>query len=276
MTRGRALRVGVAAVLAAGAHLALLHAVRAPEPAVQIKGGAVSFEIGAVAAPQGGAPANAAEALADAATNNASAPEPMPDPAPEPAPKPEPVPEPLAPQPAPAPEPQPREPLPEPAPTEPAPEPDPAPLETAQDPVRDASPSGDGADSDIAEEEERDLADARSEDEAAENSVAGAEAGGAQQERNASEAGNAASASYAGEVMRHLSRVRRPRASGPGSAFVSFTVAPSGELENIAILESSGSSRFDRDALRVVERAAPFPQPPSGVNRSFVVEIEGR
>ena len=92
----------------------------------------------------------------------------------------------------------------------------------------------------------------------------------------AQQAGNAASDSYAGEVMRHLSRVRRPRASGPGAALVSFTVAPDGSLERVSIAISSGSGRFDRDAVRMIERAAPFPEPPPAVNRDFTIEIEGQ
>ena len=90
-----------------------------------------------------------------------------------------------------------------------------------------------------------------------------------------SDPGNAASTNYAGLVMQHLSKVRRPRASSPGSAFVSFTIGQRGELEDIRISRSSRSARFDRDALKVVRRAAPFPAPPPGVNRSFSVEIEG-
>lgn len=87
--------------------------------------------------------------------------------------------------------------------------------------------------------------------------------------------GNATSDNYAGVVQRHLFRVRRPRSSGPGSAMVSFTVAFDGSLERAEIATSSRSRRFDRDALRMVERAAPFPAPPPGVNRDFVIEIEG-
>ncbi|MEM8935397.1 MAG: TonB family protein [Pseudomonadota bacterium] len=88
--------------------------------------------------------------------------------------------------------------------------------------------------------------------------------------------GNAESASYSGEVMEHLSRVRRPRAVTAGSALVAFTIAPSGEIESIRIAKSSGSTKFDREAMRMVKGAAPFPKPPAGVNREFVVEIEGR
>jgi periplasmic protein TonB len=88
--------------------------------------------------------------------------------------------------------------------------------------------------------------------------------------------GNAAEMNYAGEVMRHLSRVRRPRASSPGSAFVSFTLTADGDIEDVSISQRSGSGRFDHDAINVVKRAAPYPKPPPGVNRTFVVEIEGQ
>jgi len=88
--------------------------------------------------------------------------------------------------------------------------------------------------------------------------------------------GNAISANYAGEVMRHLSRVRRPRARVQGSAFIRFVIGRDGSLDSVEVQQSSGSPRFDRDALRVVERAAPYPPPPESANRVFTVEIEGR
>lgn len=88
--------------------------------------------------------------------------------------------------------------------------------------------------------------------------------------------GNAASNNYAGKVMQHLGGFRRPNAVGPGSAFVSFTVAANGRLGSSSISKSSRSARFDRDALKMVRRAAPFPKPPPGVNREFSVEIEGQ
>ena len=94
-------------------------------------------------------------------------------------------------------------------------------------------------------------------------------------ERSTVKPGNADSSNYAGLVMRHLSQVRRPRASSPGTAHVAFTIGDEGEIKNIRIAKSSRSARFDRDALKVVRRAAPFPPPPHGVNRSFSIEIEG-
>ncbi len=88
--------------------------------------------------------------------------------------------------------------------------------------------------------------------------------------------GNAAASNYAGLVMRHLSRFRRPRASGPGSAFVTFTLSGDGGITGIEVSRSSGSRKFDREALRFTERAAPFPAPPQEAGRTFTVKIEGR
>jgi protein TonB len=89
-------------------------------------------------------------------------------------------------------------------------------------------------------------------------------------------AGNAAETNYAGDVMRHLSRLRRPRASGPGSTHVSFRIAHTGAISHISISRGSGSARFDRDALNFVRKAAPFPRPPGRESQILTVEIEGR
>jgi periplasmic protein TonB len=91
-----------------------------------------------------------------------------------------------------------------------------------------------------------------------------------------SEAGNSEYSNYAGKVMQHLSRLRRPRASAPGSAHVRFVIAQNGSIRDIEVSDSSGSSRFDREAVSFVKKASPFPPPPAGLNRSFTVEIKGR
>ena len=88
--------------------------------------------------------------------------------------------------------------------------------------------------------------------------------------------GNAAVSNYAGLVMQHLSKFRRPRAHTTGSALITFTVAASGAIDSIEISEGSGSYRFDRDAVKFIERAAPFPEPPANIDNTFSVEIEGR
>ena len=90
------------------------------------------------------------------------------------------------------------------------------------------------------------------------------------------DAGNSEAENYAGKVIRHLSRVRRPRAPSAGSARITFTIAADGMIEAIEVTESSGSGRFDREAIKMVERGEPFPEPPPGVNRTFTIEIEGR
>lgn len=88
-------------------------------------------------------------------------------------------------------------------------------------------------------------------------------------------AGNAAASTYPGQVMRHLARVPRPRADTRGAALVQFSISEGGRLASVRVARSSGSTRLDRAALTVVERAAPFPAPPSGAQRSFSVQIKG-
>ncbi|MET4104380.1 protein TonB [Roseovarius sp. MBR-78] len=88
--------------------------------------------------------------------------------------------------------------------------------------------------------------------------------------------GNAAVSNYPGLVMRHLARVPRPRADTRGAALVQFTIAEGGALASVDLTRSSGSDRFDRAALDIVRRAAPFPAPPRAAQRRFSVQIKGR
>ncbi|MBU2961786.1 TonB family protein [Citreicella sp. C3M06] len=89
-------------------------------------------------------------------------------------------------------------------------------------------------------------------------------------------AGNAAASNYPGEVMRKLSRVARPRLNTRGSAVIAFNIGGNGGLAGLSVARSSGSAALDQAALRVVQRAAPFPAPPSGARRSFSIEIKAR
>ncbi|WP_417452098.1 TonB family protein [Kordiimonas sp.] len=98
----------------------------------------------------------------------------------------------------------------------------------------------------------------------------------AQEAKTATTQGNAKNSNYAGLVMKHLSRFRRPRAPAQGAAMVTFAIALSGKIAHIEISRGSGSYKFDRDAIKFIERAAPFPVPPAGVSNTFTVEIEGR
>lgn len=94
--------------------------------------------------------------------------------------------------------------------------------------------------------------------------------------RRSAEQGNATASNYPGEVMRHLARVPRPHAEARGVVMVRFSIAQGGRLASVGVAQSSGSTRLDRAALTVVQRAAPFPAPPNGAQTSFFVKIEGR
>lgn len=91
-----------------------------------------------------------------------------------------------------------------------------------------------------------------------------------------SQVGNAAASNYPGLVMRRLSRVSRPRVGVRGTAVISFRVGPGGGLASASVARSSGSADLDQAALSVVRRAAPFPPPPVGAQRSFSIRIQGR
>lgn len=101
-----------------------------------------------------------------------------------------------------------------------------------------------------------------------------AQQGVAQGQKNR-EAGNARASNYPGQVMKKLSRVSRPRVGRRGTAVVAFTIAPNGRLAAVSIAKSSGHAELDRAALRVVQRAAPFPPPPQGARRSYSINIKG-
>lgn len=92
----------------------------------------------------------------------------------------------------------------------------------------------------------------------------------------AARSGNAAVTNYPGQVMRRIQRTRRERVNVRGAAQVSFTIAANGGLAAVGIARSSGSAQLDRVALQQIRRAAPFPPPPAGAQRSFTLRIAGR
>ncbi|MEN0078547.1 MAG: TonB family protein [Pseudomonadota bacterium] len=287
----------ISLAIAAAVHLGLLGLLRPGAVEPQIKGSGITVAFGSgEAAGQSGSAAPSAP-LGDPppdTRDSASDPEPL-DPAPaqdgageagrppedappppieptEPEPEPEPVREPEPePEPAPPPEaPQP-EPVPEPAP-EPAQETAPPVQEPAPTPAIDAGASEAQPTGPTAPAPGQDLAAATSGDITTPGTPGGTSAPSAA----SASAGNAASANYAGEVMEYLSRIRMPRAERSGSALVYFEIDRQGRLEVLSVSRSSGSNRFDRQVLRLIQRAEPFPIPPPGVNRSFTIEIEGR
>jgi TonB family protein len=60
-----------------------------------------------------------------------------------------------------------------------------------------------------------------------------------------------------------------------GEVVVGFTIAPSGSLQHIAVVRSSGEKNKDMLAMKLVWTAAPFPPPPKirGFDRKFTLPI---
>jgi protein TonB len=79
---------------------------------------------------------------------------------------------------------------------------------------------------------------------------------------------------YKGAVFAQLEKFKvepaAVKAQGlQGAAFVSFTLDSGGNLVTLGLIRSTGNSTLDAEALALVRRAAPFPQPPPGVLLSF-------
>ena len=105
-------------------------------------------------------------------------------------------------------------------------------------------------------------------------STAKAKSQGTSNRANA-KSGNAAVSNYPGQVMRRISRVRKPRVNSRGTATVAFAIASGGGLSRVSISRSSGSAALDKAALRVIQKAAPFPAPPRGAKRQYFIRIKG-
>ena len=295
LTTGNLLKFSIALSAATAIHLGVLAYTASPSSGARAAGEGFSVQFGGVstAGPSAedseGDQAEAetvAEPVADAESQEPQQPppaEPVPAPKPEPAAAPRPEPQPLSEKP----EPKPKEitPLakPEPAPPEPAP-PELAPA--AQTPDAAAANPSSSHPHDVPHEPPptdgpSDAKPTTHDKHGPTSSTASHEASSSGKKAMAASSaapagGNSVDSNYSGEVMQHLSRLRRPRASSPGLAYVSFEISPSGAIDQIGISESSGSSRFDHEALVFVRKAAPFPPPPVGASRSFTVEIKGR
>jgi protein TonB len=44
-------------------------------------------------------------------------------------------------------------------------------------------------------------------------------------------------------------------------------------LQGVRVVRSSGKQAADRAAIATVRAAAPFPQPPAGINNTFSIQI---
>lgn len=88
------------------------------------------------------------------------------------------------------------------------------------------------------------------------------------------EAGSDAEDSYRGDVIRKLSRVNRAvppalQLTARNNAVVTFVISSKGGIDDLRILESSGSPTFDQIVLGIVRKAAPFPPIPSKIGSSL-------
>jgi colicin import membrane protein len=58
-----------------------------------------------------------------------------------------------------------------------------------------------------------------------------------------------------------------------GIAVIGFVLDDSGGVVSVSLLRSSGDADLDAESVALVNRAAPFPVPPPGAERSFAAEI---
>ncbi len=59
-----------------------------------------------------------------------------------------------------------------------------------------------------------------------------------------------------------------------GAATIYFELDDAGGVKSVKLLKSSGDAELDVESLALVERAAPFPKPPQGAQKSFAAVIE--
>lgn len=81
---------------------------------------------------------------------------------------------------------------------------------------------------------------------------------------------------YGAQVIQHLRRFTRGNSVGAGATLVRISIDGGGGLQEAAVIRTSGSAGFDREALQTVRRAAPFPKPPGGEGRTINFEFTGR
>ncbi len=87
--------------------------------------------------------------------------------------------------------------------------------------------------------------------------------------------GVSASKDYLSRLRRHLARHRNALPAGLGRArtLVSFVLAADGSVSQPRLVEGSGIELLDREALSLVQRAAPLPAPPSQMVGEILVPI---
>ena len=80
---------------------------------------------------------------------------------------------------------------------------------------------------------------------------------------------------YAAVVFSRLAKAKElgARLGEPGSAGVQFAVDERGGLAFVKLAASSGVKALDDEAIAIVRKAAPFPVPPEGAQRSFAANV---
>jgi protein TonB len=89
------------------------------------------------------------------------------------------------------------------------------------------------------------------------------------------EAGSAAEDDYRSDVIKKLSSVNRGvppsvQLAAANNAVVTFVIGSGGAIDELRIVQSSGSPSFDQVVLGIVRKAAPFPPIPPKVGKSLV------
>ncbi len=81
--------------------------------------------------------------------------------------------------------------------------------------------------------------------------------------------------SYQQIVFSQLAKAKEigQRQGLPGSAGVHFSIDERGKLLEVEIVHRSGVASLDAEAVAIVRKAAPFPPPPQGAQRSFDADV---
>ena len=80
---------------------------------------------------------------------------------------------------------------------------------------------------------------------------------------------------YAAIVFSQLAKAKDigEQMGQPGSTAVRFDIDDKGALVDVAMVMSSGIKSLDDEAIAIVHKAAPFPAPPPGAQRSFSANV---
>jgi TonB family protein len=81
---------------------------------------------------------------------------------------------------------------------------------------------------------------------------------------------------YRKKVFEKIAKVRKHKVMGEGKVVIGFSVTDNGEVIDLHVAQTSGSSSIDKAGLAHVRRAIPLPQPPVGAERRFTIPLDYR